>query len=248
MDYEQCYYCTAELHNFCLTGNDVCCCHAIAAETAAAPATNLFSSPPVTPTKVIKDVDLVKRRVGAPKKDPALMKDPISAGRARAERLYPIEKGVTPCDWINLKNAGGGVVPILGCRDGKAVAVHHGPDKSVLRNEPENTHRICIFCHNRWHVANDKYYGSNGAADRPEAGANWLPLQEYKPHDPVTKWTEEDKLTDDFIRAASPRRNLGGKAKRNGEFTEPSDDVVIGEERNTKEVLEATVSGASLSD
>jgi hypothetical protein len=87
-----------------------------------------------------------------------------------------------------------GVEPIIGCpgnllyEERGKYARHHGPNKSVLENSPGNVHRICEFCHNRWHAANNEYYGKN----RPEAGKPWYPEGDWLPHDPVTKATPEE--------------------------------------------------------
>ena len=96
--------------------------------------------------------------------------DPISTGRKRAARLYPISPGQV-CTWAWFKDCGGGVVPIIGCTGRPATNIHHGPDKSTLNNNEDNISIICTFCHNRWHTANDKHY----ALPRPDNGLQWLP-------------------------------------------------------------------------
>lgn len=93
------------------------------------------------------------------KRDGAL-KDQQSTGRKRAARLYPLNESAN-CEWSNRSNCGGGLVPILGCLNGKQQARHHGPDKSVSNNEEGNVHRICHYCHNRWHAANNADYDWN---------------------------------------------------------------------------------------
>ena len=93
---------------------------------------------------------------GAPIKDPDTIQDRLSTGRKRAAKLYPIYKA-QPCEWRGKKNCGGGT-PIVGCLKGFQQDRHHGPVKDPLRNEPGNVHRICKFCHNRWHVVNDPLY------------------------------------------------------------------------------------------
>ena len=99
------------------------------------------------------------------------LSDPISTGRKRAARLYKIGPGQV-CDWAWKKNAGGGVEPIYGCTGRPAVHIHHGPDKSTLNNDREtNISIVCNFCHNRWHVANDRYY----VEPRPKDNSAWLP-------------------------------------------------------------------------
>lgn len=81
----------------------------------------------------------------------------VSAGRKRAAVAYEIipEK---PCEWRWLKNCGGGKHPIIGCLGGLQEHRHHGPIKNTSHNEPENLHRICTNCHNRWHTLNDTDY------------------------------------------------------------------------------------------
>lgn len=104
------------------------------------------------------------------------------------------------CEWAGLRYAGGGVEPIVGCAGNTIEEVktgptrgdrHHGPDKNVLNNSPDNVHRICTFCHNRWHAANDRYY----TEPRPSADQPWLPSSahgECQPHDRATKATPEE--------------------------------------------------------
>lgn len=120
---------------------------------------------------------------GAPLKLGESMKDVLSTGRKRAALEAPIEEG-TICEWATLKYAGGGVKPIVGCAGNFASDRHHGPNKSTLENTPGiNLHRICDHCHNRWHTANDQYYGK----ERPANGADWLPINEpYNEHDGQT--------------------------------------------------------------
>jgi hypothetical protein len=140
-----------------------------------------------------------KRLPGRPVLAPGDVTDPTSTGRKRAALMAPIFPGMV-CEWAGLKYAGGGVEPIEGC-DGNTIADvkknadlpegidsrgdrHHGPDKNTLNNELRvNLHRICSFCHNRWHARNDPHY----AGTRPDAGQPWLPATEWKEHDPVTK-------------------------------------------------------------
>lgn len=88
------------------------------------------------------------------------LKDQQSTGRKRAARMYPLNS-TGPCEWQGYSNCGGGPHPILGCISGLQQARHHGPDKSVSNNEPGNVHRICHYCHNRWHAANNMDYDWN---------------------------------------------------------------------------------------
>lgn len=101
----------------------------------------------------------------------ATLNDPISTGRKRAARLFPIAPGQV-CEWAWHKHCGGGVEPIVGCTGRPATNIHHGPDKSTLNNDrATNISIICEFCHNRWHGANDKYY----VEPRPKDNLLWLP-------------------------------------------------------------------------
>ncbi len=110
------------------------------------------------------------KKLGAPMKAGVEMNNVLATGRARAKIVKPILPGMI-CEWKGLRYAGGGIVPIIGCDGNIAESVHHGPDKSVLRNEPTNLHRVCQICHERWHICNDAYYGDV----RPENGESWLP-------------------------------------------------------------------------
>lgn len=114
-----------------------------------------------------------RRERGGQIKDSDNVTDTESTGRKRANKMFPIYEGM-PCEWQGLLLAGGGIVPIVGCRDGRAVDRHHGPNKSTLANWGGNVHRICNDCHNRWHARNDQFYSST----RP-AGSYYLPLSEH---------------------------------------------------------------------
>lgn len=134
--------------------------------------------------------------------------DQTSTGRKRAAMLYPVEDGMT-CEWAWLKNAGGGAKPIVGCNGTVLLAakgkhaVHHGPDKSTLNNEPTNVHRICVRCHNRWHAENDPLY----PPVRPEGGAPFIPLSgEVVPHDAETKASMEDMFDSEMYWADKKSR------------------------------------------
>ena len=104
---------------------------------------------------------LQKQRTRSQKRD-ATLKDQQSTGRKRAAREYPFqydEGGLrAPCEWAGKAECGGGLVPILGCVNGRQESRHHGPDKSTSNNAEGNVHRICHRCHNRWHAANNKTY------------------------------------------------------------------------------------------
>jgi hypothetical protein len=127
----------------------------------------------------------------------------LTTGRKRAGRLVPILTGMM-CEWAGLRYAGGGIVPIIGCRGNVLAKVkkgadlpegtdsrgelHHGPDKTTLNNAPgTNLHRICSNCHHRWHALNDPFYDKA----RPGPEEPWLPVagdgQRVWPHDQFTE-------------------------------------------------------------
>lgn len=123
-----CLACGRYLHDECLL--DPCCCR--------------------TAVTVEPTVELESN----PFKEAKVLKDPLSTGRKRAVKVRTISPGDS-CDWRLRKNCGGGKNPVTGCLDGVAKHIHHGPDKSTLNNEPNNLHKLCNNCHNRWHNAND---------------------------------------------------------------------------------------------
>lgn len=147
------------------------------------------------------------REVGRPMSEAHEIVDVLSTGRKRAAALYPIFEGML-CEWAGLKNAGGGVVPIIGCNGNRLSPkkggegdltqgdVHHGPDKNTLENGAGNAHRICAYCHHRWHAANDKFYGKRPTKDdgKVDGTKPFLPLDEYEwvAHDPETEATQEE--------------------------------------------------------
>jgi hypothetical protein len=120
------------------------------------------------------------RRSG-PYKDDDKVTDIYSTGRKRAAVAYPITEGMK-CEWRELKFAGGGVEPIIGCTGNLVKNRHHGPDKNTLNNIEGNVHRICPHCHNRWHTKNDFEYEAKFSTDL------WLP------HDGETKATVAEIL------------------------------------------------------
>ena len=152
------------------------------------------------------------RGVGRPLKDPSEITDITSTGRKRAAMLYPIMEGML-CEWAGLKFAGGGVEPIIGCPGNTLSASkgagrgdrHHGPDKNVINNSPDNVHRICSDCHNRWHALNNKYYGDRPAADMP-----YLPVAPegltVQRHDRETRATEEEIMANEAFWAVKADR------------------------------------------
>ena len=137
------------------------------------------------------------RAPGRPPKELGDFLDPISSGRKRAAEAAPITVGLV-CEWAYLKHAGGGPVPIQGCLGNPATDRHHGPDKSTLNNEVGvNLHRICAYCHNRWHAANDEAYGS----ERPADNSEWLPeTVEWSPHDPDSRLSKMEALAAEMMR------------------------------------------------
>jgi hypothetical protein len=108
-----------------------------------------------------------------PIKEDEDVRDPKSTGRKRAAVAFPLEEGMK-CEWSQLKFAGGGFYPIVGCASNFATNRHHGPDKNTLNNVEGNVHRICAFCHNRWHARNDPLYSEH------------FGTESWKAHDPLT--------------------------------------------------------------
>lgn len=134
---------------------------------------------------------------------PEEITDPLSTGRKRAAAQAPILSGMW-CEWSGLRQAGGGVIPVVGCVDNQISDKkggdpehgylqgdrHHGPDKAVINNTPgQNLHRICKLCHNRWHTLNDPYY----AEERPNAAKPWNPSSTYYAHDANTEATIDEQ-------------------------------------------------------
>lgn len=144
-----------------------------------------------------------KGNPGRPTLGPGEVTDPKSTGRKRAAMLAPILTGQV-CGWANLRHAGGGVVPILGCNGHQLIEKkggdeeqgfwqgdrHHGPDKNTLNNSVGmNLHSICVDCHHRWHALNDRFYDEDG---RPSAEFAFVPVEGYYLHDPLTTFTDEE--------------------------------------------------------
>lgn len=132
--------------------------------------------------------------------EPKEMKDPVSTGRKRAAVMYPISGGQV-CDWAWKKNAGGSIEPIIGCTGRPASHIHHGPDKSTLVNERSNISLVCEYCHNRWHVANDKYYEN----PRPADNLSWLPSKNIEGRvihalSDIQKATKQEILVEEMLR------------------------------------------------
>lgn len=134
-----------------------------------------------------------------PTEEPKEMKDPVSTGRKRAAVMYKIEGGQV-CEWAWKKNAGGGIEPIIGCTGRPASHIHHGPDKSTLNNDRSNISLVCEFCHNRWHVNNDKYY----ILPRPVDNSEWIPLKnvegrELIPLSAIEKASKQEVLMNELL-------------------------------------------------
>lgn len=203
---EICPACRAENHAECYgeggfsanNGADICCCFGESAFLAVPSPTAGAKSP-------AEIREAISKR-GGPTKDPSDYKDGRSAGRKQAAVLRPINPG-DMCDWAGLKFAGGGVIPIIGCRGNTVSPVkiaaealphypghrHHGPDKNTLNNSPDNLSVVCTECHSRWHALNNPYYDSV----RPEPGIEYLPLADYVGLDKETKATEQDHIWND---------------------------------------------------
>lgn len=134
--------------------------------------------------------------------------DPLSTGRKEAVKKFPIKPGMV-CEWAWLQNAGGGVVPIIGCPGHPAEAVHHGPDKNTMCNVEGNVHRICAECHNRWHAANDPHYGERPTTPdgKVDASVPFLPKGEWLAHDDKTLAPDELVHAEDKRRRDEARRH-----------------------------------------
>lgn len=161
-----CIYCAQDEHFMCREEGE-CCCHDTTKETLTLrDAIKQLTEPkrtkedkPVTPGKPGRKVMTEN------------MKDALSTGRKRAAELYGIAPGQL-CAWAWRKRCGGGVYPIIGCSGRKAAHIHHGPDKSVVNNSPDNISVVCSHCHNLWHSRNDEFYPGK----RPDDGSSWLPI------------------------------------------------------------------------
>jgi len=193
MDIPVCWSCVCGLHEECFD--------LVALEEADTAVTCCCALRPAEPEERIAG------EIGRPVSQPGDIDDVLSTGRKRASMLYPIYDGMA-CEWAGLRHAGGGVVPIIGCAgnklsskkggDGQLVQgdVHHGPDKNTLANQPGNAHRICAYCHHRWHAANDKFYGPRPkrADGKVDGNVPFLPLPEHEclDHDTETLATNDE--------------------------------------------------------
>lgn len=134
------------------------------------------------------DLGETANKRGGPFKQDFEVTDPKSTGRKRAAVLLPLkdsEGNGYVCSWAQLRHAGGGEFPIIGCLGNIATNRHHGPDKDTLNNDEvgRNLHRICTFCHNRWHTLNDATY---------TAYIERVGLTGIQAHDPKTRATPEE--------------------------------------------------------
>lgn len=118
--------------------------------------------------------------------------DSQSAGRKIAAKLYPLTEDA-PCEWRNQSECGGGNFPILGCLEGTQQARHHGPEKNVQNNDQGNVHRICHYCHYRWHAKNDPTYDWNAGV--------WPP-HNPRPHTPK----EQREQAVDYMRYMATKK------------------------------------------
>ena len=136
---------------------------------------------------------LISAKTGRKMKPNSRLKNPMRTGRMRDNAIKPIGPG-DKCEWAELKYAGGGVIPIVGCLGNAATTVHHGPDKDWLNNNEENLHKLCSDCHSAYHKFNDPFYVSR----RPEPGTPFYfreeVLDRLTPHDPNTKATKQEIL------------------------------------------------------
>lgn len=171
-----CPMCSAELPSSCLTG----LCDSKTTEDKETPSltqpesetTSILDAPdPASFTDWLdnEDQDLPDEGRGSARTSRGRPKsrrhgsDSQSSGRKEAAKLYPLNEDA-PCEWQGLANCGGGDFPIIGCpSEVKSIqqARHHGPEKNVQNNEVGNVHRICHYCHYRWHAKNDKTYDWN---------------------------------------------------------------------------------------
>lgn len=157
------------------------------------------------------------RDAGGGALSPKDVTDAKSTGRKRAILVAPILEGML-CEWAGLRQAGGGVIPIVGCAGNQLSAeksgnadlgylpghLHHGPDKNTLNNAPgTNLHRLCAVCHNRWHAANNEFY----SGERPEAHEQYLPELPYYLHDANTEATgDEQEAAELWWDTSKPKR------------------------------------------
>lgn len=205
----KCIYCVNEQYYLCENPGDKLC------DEDTPPSTTSFSeSPRPTITAEEYAASYVPAKRGAPVKTGDTMRNVLATGRKRSIEIAPIEPG-DKCEWANLKFAGGGRFPIVGCTGSPAVDVHHGPDKSVLNNVRSNLHKLCKTCHNRWHTLNDPEFVP---VRRPASGATWT-VPDGLEHDPKTIATDKDRLEDEINWNA--RRIAAGRRKSQRKASQP---------------------------
>lgn len=182
-----CVPCSLEYHNECISPvciNDsdsmYCCC---SLEDKTRPIARKVSN--------TERDDLIPGTRGRSLKESSTVTDPQSTGRKRAALDFPLDKEAL-CEWAELKYAGGGLRPIVGCpgdiERNPQRHRHHGPDKNTLNNTEGNVHRICHYCHNRWHATNDPGYNSR----KPETFNSGPDNEKWHTHDGITKATIEE--------------------------------------------------------
>lgn len=180
-----CLDCAQGFHNDC--GSPCCCADKETVITSDDSATPVISIPDTPILPVASSPVSTGERDGMKwsKQDHAL-KDLKSTGRKRAAVLYPLDREA-PCEWRNLRFAGGGLYPIVGCATGNQEHRHHGPILLTTANVEGNVHRICTTCHNSWHAANDAYVKI------------LMHTTMWRPHDPNTLATAEEQQAADNL-------------------------------------------------
>ena len=164
-----CLSCGRMLHDECVdTVNSICCCRRESVHESS-PTGNGNSG----------DSGMPKASRGRPLKNAADIEDPHSTWRRRASVEFPLDKE-QPCEWLGLKNVGGGKYPIVGCVAGKQSSIHHGPVKITIGftdedgtpfdfNREGNLHKVCGRCHNLWHHWNDAPYDASEWSKYPNS-------------------------------------------------------------------------------
>lgn len=175
-DFSICFSCSRNLCFEC--ANDPCCCKAGRSGKTSDKAISFTTKSTTDQVTVVKPEESKERMAGKgrPRLSDDEVTDPLSTGRKRAAKLFPLEFSL-PCEWRNKKNCGGGQNPIIGCLSGFQKQRHHGPDKDPRNNSENNVHRICNECHNHWHNLNDATYS-------PE-------IDPHKLHEPVAATPDE---------------------------------------------------------
>ena len=201
MTLSTCFFCAANLHESC-TEIESCACslqshntELVLSPTKSEGLDSESVSEPDDEDEGVRYKSRSKRQSNSrASKRASSLKDQQSTGRKRAAKLYPLDREAA-CEWRGKSNVGGGDYPIRGCIYGKQEARHHGPIKDTTVNDEGNVHRICHYCHNRWHVVNDPGY-------------NWN-RSNYPSHRPVdmTEREREDAIIDEM-------RYLGSKQSK----------------------------------